>query len=136
MDGSLKSCCHSETFIKATFLRHYKEVFCRIFHCIKSIRIRSYSGPYFLAFGLNTERYKVFLRIYSECGKMRTRITPNTGTFYEVFTIMPGSCFGTKQNREEIKKWRTREVDLIYINRSYDVSCKFNSSCVSSGCYI
>ena len=26
-------------------------------HCVKSIRIRSYSGPYFPSFGLNTERY-------------------------------------------------------------------------------
>ena len=25
------------------------------FHCVKSIRIRSYSGPYFPAFGLNTD---------------------------------------------------------------------------------
>ena len=32
-------------------------------------------------FGLNTERYGVPLRIQSECGKMRTRITPNTDTF-------------------------------------------------------
>ena len=24
-------------------------------HCVKSVRIRSYSGPYFPAFGLNTE---------------------------------------------------------------------------------
>ena len=24
-------------------------------HCVKSIRVRSYSGPYFPAFGLNTE---------------------------------------------------------------------------------
>ena len=23
-------------------------------HCVKIVRIRSYSGPYFLAFGLNT----------------------------------------------------------------------------------
>ena len=30
-------------------------------------------GPYFLAFGLNTERYEVSLRIQSECGKIRTR---------------------------------------------------------------
>ena len=44
--------------------------------CIKSIRIRSFSGPYFPAFGLNTERYSVFLRIYSKCGKVRTRKTP------------------------------------------------------------
>ena len=25
-------------------------------HCVKSVRIRSYSGPHFPAFGLNTER--------------------------------------------------------------------------------
>ena len=34
---------------------------------------------------MNTERYSVSLRIQSECGKMRTRITPNTDTFYVVF---------------------------------------------------
>ena len=28
-------------------------------HCIKSVRIWSYSGPYFPAFGPNTERYGV-----------------------------------------------------------------------------
>ena len=53
-------------------------------HCVKSIRIRNYSGPHFPAFGLNTERYGVSLRIQSECGNMRTRITPNTDTFYAV----------------------------------------------------
>ena len=26
------------------------------YHCIKSVLIRIYSGPHFLAFGLNTER--------------------------------------------------------------------------------
>ena len=30
-------------------------------------------------------RYFVSLRIQSECGKIRTRITPNTDTFYAVF---------------------------------------------------
>ena len=56
----------------------------RACHCVKSVRIRSYSGPHFPAFGLNTERYGVSLRIQSECGKMRTRITPNTDTVYAV----------------------------------------------------
>ena len=28
-------------------------------HCVKSVRIRSYSGPHFSAFGLNMERYGV-----------------------------------------------------------------------------
>ena len=33
----------------------------------------AFSGPYFPAFGLNTERYSVSLRIPSKCGKIRTR---------------------------------------------------------------
>ena len=42
-------------------------------HCLKSVRIRSFSGPYFPAFELNTEIYRVNLCIWSECGKIRTR---------------------------------------------------------------
>ena len=57
------------------------------YHCVKSVHIRSYSGPYFPAFELNTERYGVFLRIHSEFGKMRTRITPNMDTFHAVHFI-------------------------------------------------
>ena len=52
-------------------------------HCVKSVRIRSYCGSYFPAFGLNTERYSVYLHIHSECGKIRTRITPNMNTFMQ-----------------------------------------------------
>ena len=48
-------------------------------HCVKSVRIWSFSGGYFPAFGLNTA-----LRILSECGKIQTRKTPNTGTFHAV----------------------------------------------------
>ena len=43
--------------------------------------------PYFPAFGLNRERYSVSLRIQSECWKIRTRITPNMGTFYAVYVF-------------------------------------------------
>ena len=57
-------------------------------HCVKSVRIRSYSGSYFPAFGLSTKRYRVSLRIQSECGKIRTRITPNTNTFQAVHTFI------------------------------------------------
>ena len=63
----------SKTFVK-TFL----------FHCIKSVRIRSYSCPHFPAFGQNTERFSVSLR--SGCGKIRTRIAPNTDALYAVFS--------------------------------------------------
>ena len=51
-------------------------------HCVKSARIWSFSGPYFPAFGLITERYGVSLRIQSKYGKVRTRNTPNTDTFH------------------------------------------------------
>ena len=54
----------------------------RIKHCVKSARIRSFSGLHFLAFGLNTKRYSVYLRIQSNCGKKWTRKTPNTNTFH------------------------------------------------------
>ena len=52
------------------------------FTASKIVRIRSYSGPHFPVFGLNTERYSVSFRIQSKCGKMPTRVTPNTDTFY------------------------------------------------------
>ena len=53
-------------------------------HCVKSVHIRSFTGPCFPAFGLNTERYRVSLRIQPKCGKMRTSKTPNTDTFHVV----------------------------------------------------
>ena len=53
-------------------------------HCVKNVRIRSFSWTHFPTFGLNTDIYEVNLRVYSECRKIRTRKTPNTDTFYEV----------------------------------------------------
>ena len=67
---------------------------------LKSVHIRSYSGPYFPAFGLNTEIYGVFLHIQSECGKIRSRITANTDTFYAV----------TKMDREVHSNSTTRKI--------------------------
>ena len=53
-------------------------------HCVKSVSIRSFPGPYFPAFGLNMERYSVSHRMQSKCGKIRTRETPNIDTFHPV----------------------------------------------------
>ena len=39
---------------------------CTEMHCVKSVSIRSCSGPHFPEFGLNAERYYVSLRIQSE----------------------------------------------------------------------
>ena len=52
-----------------------------ITHCMKNVRVWSFSGPYFPAFGLNTERYGIFLRIQTECSKIWTRKTPNADAF-------------------------------------------------------
>ena len=46
-----------------------------------------FSDPYFPAFVLNSERYRVSFRIQSEFRKIRTRKTPNTDTFHIVHCI-------------------------------------------------
>ena len=51
---------------------------------MKSVRIRSFSAPYSPAFGLNTKRYGVFLRIQFEYGKILSRKTSHTDTFHAV----------------------------------------------------
>ena len=66
----------AETFNKAKYSRGV--------HSVKGVRIRRFSSPYFPAFGLNTDRYGVSLRIQSECGKIRTIKTLNTDTFHAV----------------------------------------------------
>ena len=53
-------------------------------HCVKSVRIGSFSGPYFSTFGLNMEGYGISLRFQSKCGKIWTKITPNKATFHRV----------------------------------------------------
>ena len=52
-----------------------------VWHCVKSVQIRSFFWSVFLTFGMNTERYFVSLRIHSECGKIRTRKNSPFGHF-------------------------------------------------------
>ena len=53
----------------------------------------SFSGPYFLVFGLNMESYSVSLCIYSKCGKIRTRNTLNTDNVHPVQCTHLFQCF-------------------------------------------
>ena len=46
-----------------------------IYHFVKSVRIRSYSGPHFLAFSRIWTEYGD-IRIQSECGEMREKCGP------------------------------------------------------------
>ena len=64
-------------------------------HCLKRpvfkvflvrIFLRSFSGPYFLTFGQNAERYSVSIPIQSECKKIRTRKTSNRDAFHALET--------------------------------------------------
>ena len=50
-------------------------------HCVKSIQIRSFSGPYFSVFGMNEHGD---LPRKSPCEKLRTRKTPYLDNFYAV----------------------------------------------------
>ena len=43
--------------------------FTTVCYRVKSVHIRSYSGPHFSAFGLNTEKYSLSLRICPNAGK-------------------------------------------------------------------
>ena len=78
---------------------------------MKSVRIRRFSGPYFPAFGLNTKRYGVFLRIQLKCGKIQTTKTLNTNTFHavsktELFAnIYNGSQPLTTLMEENVARW-------------------------------
>ena len=54
----------------------------RIIRCVRCARIWSYSGLYFPTFGVDMERHRV-----EKCSKIRTRTTPNTGTFHAVITL-------------------------------------------------
>ena len=56
-------------------------------HCVKRVRIRSYSGPHFAWLELNTKRPDVSLRIQSEYVKMRTRLIPIKKLFCTVVVL-------------------------------------------------
>ena len=82
-------CSHANLILVFKSTEPKAQNFVQLFlHCVKNVRIRSYSGTYFPTFGLNMERYEVSLRIQSECGKIRNRITANTDTFYAVLPIL------------------------------------------------
>ena len=53
--------------------------------CVKTVRIGSYSGPHFSRIFPNPDWISPYsVRMQKNARKMRTRITPNTDTFYAV----------------------------------------------------
>ena len=96
-------------------------------HCVKSVRIRSFSGPYFPAFGLstglNTER--VSLRTQSECRKLRTRKTLNAETFQAV------NLSQNNYNNAKIESSNTNDsFQLIITNQIHQILIKVLFGCL------
>ena len=88
-------------------------------HCVKSVRIRSFSGQYFSAFMLNTGRYSVSLRIESECEKIQARKTPNMDTFHAVIDTFLRKGMSNIHLKVTIeKKRRTQNFDFISLKSS------------------
>ena len=68
--------------MKCLFLDIYVSPEC---HFTKIIRLQSFWGQFFPAFGLNMEIYSVYPLSQSEYGKIRTWKTPNRDTFHLVY---------------------------------------------------
>ena len=73
----------NKTTLKFLFKFAQKGYFRPNTHCVKSVRIQSYSALHFPHSDW-IRRHTPYLSILPECGKMLTRITPNTDTLYAV----------------------------------------------------
>ena len=82
------------------------------YHYVKSVRIRSYSGPHFPAFGLNTERWKI-----------RTRKTLNTDTFHVVYRYYHYATSKTQYGRNwNLGNKNLEKTFFFYLLLLYEVS--------------
>ena len=71
----------------------------------KVSKYRVFSGPYFPAFGLNTERYRAYfasLRIQSKCRKIRTRKTTHLDNFHAVVVCTDISHWRYHQRKSKL----------------------------------
>ena len=96
----------------------------QIFLLRENVRIRSFSGPYFPAFGLNIERFGVSLRIQSQCGKMQTRKTPNRNTFHAVFNTPLHNQMKKKSWKLKLKKTLRGRSTFIHLIHQYSKRTK------------
>ena len=80
-------------------------------HCVKSVQIWSFSGPYFPVFGLNAEIYPVNPRIQSKYGKIRTKKTPYLDKFYAVLKSL--SFLGELIYKNILETWLTALHDKV-----------------------
>ena len=79
---------------------------------MKRVHIRSFSGPYSPALGLNTERYRVCLQIQSDCGKIQTRKIPNTDAFHAVYSMQKRFLYLNSFLLLQQKEWRSNQMQI------------------------
>ena len=89
--------------MKARGLFNYLWPFSGHQQCVKIVRIRSYSAPYFFSFGLNTSEYGRFLRI-AGVGSSRTSCVRRVSNFL-FFQLLPSV------------KWNFSALEIILIQK-------------------
>ena len=89
-------------------------------HCIKSVHILSYSGQHMWRISLDSDwilRISPYsVRMWDNARKMRTRITPNTDTFYAVLAFKNNAPFIScisKINKTIIDN--TEDLDVVML---------------------
>ena len=90
-------------------------------HCVRSVPIRIFSGPYFPAFGLNTERYG------TEKIRMRTlftqwRVSQMVMQWWWCMSIM----FQTKQHHTVTKTNEKIDILILLLQRFFFTICASN----------
>ena len=71
-------------FPRGSIVRIPTEIYLRKYHCMKSVRIRSFSGPYFRHSDWMPRDSSLY-GIQSKCGKIWPRKSPNKDTFPAVY---------------------------------------------------
>ena len=93
---------------------------------MKTVQIRSFSGPYFLTFGVNTERYQIRSFLWSIFSHIRTE-------YSKILRISPYSV----QMRENTDQKKTPDLGTFHAARLLAVNyyCKFlNLRCLQESC--
>ena len=95
---------------------------------MKSVRIWSFSGPYFPAFELNKERDPVSIRIQSKCGDVRTRNPANTDTFD---TVHVWSIFHFKKSGKTSENMVKKKIKKKKLKKNWNLpNFVFSQACV------
>ena len=109
----LKGCFKDFPVIKYTYVACFQVTMWFVFalngcNAWKVSKYGNFSGPYFPAFWLNTERHSVSLRIQSECRKIRTRKNSVFGHFSS-----SGDCFYGLLDKTYLELFQTSKRKFV-----------------------